>query len=50
MQIFHILHFPLWTDDAFFGLVAKNLAGGAGYAASVTKIIRFSTALLPAQF
>lgn len=35
VQIFHIFNFPLWTDDAFFGIVAKNLAQGNGYAASV---------------
>ncbi len=32
-QIDHILHLPIWRDDAFFASVAKNLANGDGYKA-----------------
>lgn len=32
-QIFHILHYPIWRDDATFDMVAKNLANGVGYEA-----------------
>lgn len=33
-QIWHVFNFPIWTDDAFFGSVAKNLANGNGYVAT----------------
>ena len=35
LQIYHILHYPIWCDDAFFGIVAKNLAESFSYAAVV---------------
>lgn len=37
-QIWHIFNFPLWTDDAFFGTVARNLASGDGYFSSSTEL------------
>ncbi|OFW94368.1 MAG: hypothetical protein A2887_04740 [Alphaproteobacteria bacterium RIFCSPLOWO2_01_FULL_40_26] len=36
-QIWHSFNSPLWTDDAFFGTVAKNLASGNGYSSSDTR-------------
>ena len=30
-QIWHVFNFSIWTDDACFGSVAKNLANGNGY-------------------
>lgn len=35
LQIYHIWHYPIWCDDAFFGIVAKNLADSFNYAAVV---------------
>ena len=33
LQLYHLTHYPLWRDDAFFAIVAKNLVNGCGYCA-----------------
>ncbi len=32
-QLFHVMYGPIWRDDSVFASVAKNIAGGNGYAA-----------------
>ncbi len=33
LQLYHVFYGPIWRDDAYFGIVAKNIANGDGYKA-----------------